>query len=361
MEITPIKIKRKNGQEFSLHVDGAISFPGLINSHDHLDFDLFPQLKSRIYTSYTEWGTDIHRQFSKEIADVLKIPQELRIRWGIYKNLLNGITTVVHHGKKLDVQHLDGEQDLVTVCQDARSLHSPSGEKLWRLKLLNPFQKGRPVVIHVGEGTTSAAAAEIDELIKGNRFRRELIGIHGIAMNATQAASFQALIWCPDSNLFLYDRTAPIHRLKHHTKILFGTDSTLTASWNLWDHLRLARRQQTLTDTELFDSLTSTPAAIWELKDSASRVIARPPIASETWDAFYSLNPENILLVLHQGNINLFDPELLDQLTSNGIALDDFSRIKVNGQIKYVRGNLPALMEEIRQYHPSVHFPVHAS
>ncbi|HEY1165598.1 MAG TPA: hypothetical protein VGE90_10535, partial [Chitinophaga sp.] len=30
-----------------LHFDNCIAFPGLINSHDHLDFDLFPQLGNR--------------------------------------------------------------------------------------------------------------------------------------------------------------------------------------------------------------------------------------------------------------------------------------------------------------------------
>src|ERR1700690_697652 len=76
----------------------AIIFPGLINSHDHLDFNLFPQLGNRIYNNYIEWGEDIHLQNKKAIDSILKIPQELRIQWGIYKNLLNGITTVVNHG-----------------------------------------------------------------------------------------------------------------------------------------------------------------------------------------------------------------------------------------------------------------------
>src|SRR5271165_1663000 len=60
-----------------LTFDNAIIFPGLINSHDHLDFNLFPQLGNRIYSSYTEWGEQIHLNHKIEIENVLKIPEPL--------------------------------------------------------------------------------------------------------------------------------------------------------------------------------------------------------------------------------------------------------------------------------------------
>jgi hypothetical protein len=50
--------------------DNAVVFPGLINSHDHLDFNLFPQLGHHIYHNYTEWGDHIHRNYKTEIDAV---------------------------------------------------------------------------------------------------------------------------------------------------------------------------------------------------------------------------------------------------------------------------------------------------
>lgn len=350
-----------SANEYQLSLNEAIAFPGLINSHDHLDFDLFPRYGSRIYPSYTEWGSDIHQTNKINIAGVLKIPQPLRIRWGIYKNLLNGITTVVHHGAKLKIK-----EDLISVCQKVPSYHSISGEKRWRLKLVNPFRRRWPLAIHIGEGTSPASSAEIGELIKWNIFNRELIGIHGIAMNEKQASSFHALVWCPDSNLFLYNKTAAIDRIRHHTRIVFGTDSTLTASWNLWEHLRLARDQHLVTDTELWDMLTRSPAELWGLEDCgkievgqwADLTVASPPAHTKGWDAVYGLNPENILLVLHKGNIRLFDGSLYDQLARASFPLNDFHKIQVRGITKYIQGDLPGLMNEIRKIHPSVEFPV---
>src|SRR6185503_5129048 len=151
----------------------------------------------------------------------------LRTTWGIYKNLLNGFTTVVNHGETLPV-----DDELITIFQDQQCLHSVGFEKSWRWQMNRP---GRlPVVIHVGEGTDKAAHQEISRLLRWNLLRKSLIGVHGVAMDETQAKGFHALVWCPASNYFLLNATAPIHKLKDHVRILFGTDSTLTAPWDAW-------------------------------------------------------------------------------------------------------------------------------
>jgi len=108
----------------TINCEGSLLLPGLINAHDHLDFNLFPQLGNKQYQNYTEWGPFIHANFKKEIKEVLNIPQALRTQWGIYKNLINGFTTVVNHGEKLFV-----ERELITVLQDITNLHSPAFEK----------------------------------------------------------------------------------------------------------------------------------------------------------------------------------------------------------------------------------------
>ena len=343
-----------------LHLTGTLAFAGLINSHDHLDFNLFDHLAGRIYHNYREWGTDIHQTDGHRIAKVLRVPQSLRVRWGLYKNLLAGVTTVVHHGRPVPTT-----QDLISVSQHIQSFHSGSGEKGWKLKILT--HRG-PIAVHVGEGTDPSAHREIDELLRWNIWRRPLIGIHGVAMDKRQAQAFEALVWCPDSNHFLLNATARVDLLKDKTKMLFGTDSTLSASWNIWDHLRLARLEGMLSDVELLDALTFTPSSVWNLKDRgrieegalADVVIARPPLEanralSYPWDAFFSLNPSDIMLVTHQGEIRLFDEALKEQLNVGGFTA---VRYPETGAIKYVKGDLPGLMKQIREYHPCAEFPV---
>jgi cytosine/adenosine deaminase-related metal-dependent hydrolase len=344
-----------------LYFENCIAFAGLINSHDHLDFDLFPRLGNRIYNDYVEWGRDIHAVNKPAINEVLQVPRHLRVKWGVYKNLLAGVTTVVHHGHYVD----DIPDAPIRVFQDCNMLHSIQLEKKWRLKLNNPFADKRPWVVHIGEGTNVTARKEIDSLIRWNILGRKLIGVHGIALDPRQARSLEALIWCPDSNFFLIGATADITRLKAVTKIVFGTDSTVSASWNIWEQLRLARKTGLLTDVELFQSLTTVPAGLWNIRNTgalkagmnADIVVAKQKGAEGRLDAFFRLDPEDIQLVLKQGKIVLFDKLLLQQLDFNEDRLKGYSTINLNGVCKYVAGDLPALVKAIRQYAPGLELP----
>jgi len=347
-----------NGQV--INFDNAIVFPGLINSHDHLDFNLFPRLGNKLYSNYVEWSHDIQNRNKDIINDVLKIPKKLRVEWGIYKNLVCGITTVVNHGERLATTN-----NLISVIQNCYSLHSVRLEKHWKLKLNMPFVKKWPFVIHVGEGSNIETCNEIDKLIKWNLYNRDIIGIHGIAMSEPQAANFKALVWCPDSNYFLIGRSAPVQRLKYITDIVFGTDSTLTAGWNIWEQLRFARNENEVSDDELYNMVTITPSKVWKVPAcgklesacDADIVIARDENGLSGYDAYYALNPEDILMVIHKGNIRLFDAGFLPQLAGSPKDVENFSKININGNCKYVFGDLPALMNQIKSYCPRLRFP----
>jgi cytosine/adenosine deaminase-related metal-dependent hydrolase len=345
-------------ERFDLDFDDAIIFPGLINSHDHLDFNLFPALGDSIYKNYTEWGSHIHKNFKDQINGVLKIPEALREEWGVYKNLLCGVTTVVNHGKKIKNQ-----TNLISVFENCHNIHSVQFEKKWRLALNNPFKKKLLVVIHNGEGTDTSSFREIDQLTSWNLLKRPLIAVHGVAMNENQVNAFKALVWCPVSNYFLLGQTAPVNRLKKHVPILFGTDSTLTGDWNIWDHIHLARKTKLLADKELYDALTINAANIWKLNSgeiaegkNADLVIAKAKNGLTYDDTFFSIDPQDILMVIHKGNISLFDEELRSQL--KGIDHNNYSKIAINGACKYIKGDLPALMQKIKQFYPEVSFPV---
>ena len=216
---------------FQIHFTSATVFPGLINSHDHLDFNCFSILGQRKFLNYAEWGLYIHKYFKEDIDAILKIPQNLRAEWGMYKNLLTGITTVVNHGIQLKL-----ENPKINIYQKSQNLHSVQFEKGWIWKLNNPLLKNKDCVIHIGEGSDKQSSREIDRLIKFNIFKRKLIGVHGVAMNTSQAGKFKGLIWCPESNRVLLNRQAPIADLKNHIPLVFGTDSTLSGNWNIWHH-----------------------------------------------------------------------------------------------------------------------------
>jgi hypothetical protein len=71
--------------------------PGLINAHDHLEFNLFPQLGRGTYPNAAAWARDIYHPGRSPIREQLRVPKPVRLWWGALKNLLSGVTTVCHH------------------------------------------------------------------------------------------------------------------------------------------------------------------------------------------------------------------------------------------------------------------------
>jgi cytosine/adenosine deaminase-related metal-dependent hydrolase len=345
-------------ESLSLSFNEAIVFPGLINSHDHLDFNLFPQFGDKTYNNYTEWGNYIHQNYKEEIAAILEIPLKLRLEWGVFKNLLCGVTTVVNHGEPSGLENAP-----LSIFEKTQCLHSVHFEKGWRFKLNNPFKGNIPVNIHVGEGIDRLSSAEIDELTNWNLLGRKLVGVHAVAMSQNQAKKFKALVWCPQSNYFLLKKTAPVDLLQKDTDILFGTDSILTSTWDIWDHLRAARKTGLLGDEALYNTLNKNAKKTWkldcgELKAGkyADIVIAKIKKGTGGFDSFFSITPADVLLVIHKGRIRLFDETLLDTL--NQIALDNYGKIYINNSAKYVWGDLAGLMEQINGYNSKLAFPV---
>jgi len=356
-EISPSG-KIQTGDILNLSFTNAIVFPGLINSHDHLDFNLFPQLGDKVYNNYTEWGHHIHATYKAEIEDISKIPALLRSQWGIYKNLLCGVTTVINHGERLKI-----ENGLITVFEDTQCLHSVQFEKRWKIRLNNPFKIKLPVNIHVGEGDDWVSYNEIDRLTRWNLFKKKLVGVHAVAMSEEQAKKFEAVVWCPQSNFFLLNKTARINVLKDHTMLLFGTDSTLTSNWNIWQHLQSARGSMLVNDDILYRALNQNASKVWKLNTGeiaagrdADIVVAKIKDNCTGLDAFFTLDPAHLLLVVHKGNIILFDESLLAQVKA--VDLSRFSKIYIDGICKYVEGDLPGLIKKIREYYPKANFPV---
>ncbi|HEY4876964.1 MAG TPA: amidohydrolase family protein [Puia sp.] len=349
------KENNSNQKEFQLHFQNAVAFPGLINSHDHLEFNLFPQFGEKLFNNYLQWSNYTSKKYKTEINKILQIPLNLRILWGIYKNLLSGVTTVVHHGKKITVGNAE-----IDVFQDYNFLHSVGLEKKWKYRLNKPSSK-KKFVIHIGEGRDEYAQKEIDQLIRWNLFNREIVAVHGVAMNAQQAKSFKALVWCPASNFFMLNETAKVDVLKNYLPIIFGTDSILTADWNLWEHLRLAKKKSSISDDELFNMLTTTPAQVWGLKNHGAikkGYVADIIVIEDKHINFSELNPENILMVLKNGEIKLFDEKLLRQLELGNLNKKNYSKISIKNSKKYVHGNLPGLINEVKKYYPEAEFPV---
>ena len=119
-----------------------------------------------------------------------------------------------------------------------------------------------------------------------------------------------------------------------------------------------------MDDDELFATITKNAANVWGLNSgrlvadsTADIVIATNRDASDQWEAFYGINPTDILLIMKAGRIVLFDKTLQRQLLRQELLSDTYQSIHLCGKTKFVIGELPALATTIKKYHAGIVFP----
>ena len=195
-------------------------------------------------------------------------------------------------------------------------------------------------MIHVGEGVSAESEQEIDKILKWNLVQRKLLGIHAICMNEQQSKKFKSVVWCPDSNLRLYGKTARVDLLKKHTKILFGTDSALSASSNIWEHLRSAKSLNLLSPEEILDCLIKQPGNVLQGISDQGIVVAKKK-NEKLLDSFFDLNPEDLLLVVVNNKVTLIDQSILDGLT------EGYTLVKVGNSKKWIESSLASVIHEL--------------
>jgi hypothetical protein len=122
-----------------------------------------------------------------------------------------------------------------------------------------------------------------------------------------------------------------------------------------------------MTDEALFRSVTATAAAVWRLTghgvlEAGSRadvvVAKRIDIGGDDLAAWFEINPVDIMLVMHDGKIVLADESRYRQLQETRSDVSSLSKITVQGSVKYVYGDLPGLMAQIKSHAPEAVFPV---
>jgi cytosine/adenosine deaminase-related metal-dependent hydrolase len=339
-------------------LEGSYVLPGLINSHDHLEFNLFRQLGRPPYNNYVEWANDIQNLHKREIQKVSQVPLRYRLLWGAYKNIFSGVTTAVHHnryywhfrfGYPLEVYH------------PYQWIHSLRLEKRDIRKLLTDDRSIR--FIHLAEGIDSVARTELKELSAMNGLNRRTVIIHGIGLSDEDIAAMlsrgSGLVWCPASNLYLFGKTAPVEKMIGKIPIALGSDSTLTGSISLFDEMRVARKVKQLAARCVVDLVTSEPGKMLCLNKGEIRRGASADILmfqsdnSDPFEASLCLSAKEVRCLWKNAEPIYGDIEFANLTTGRRI----FTRIDIEGREKFVIGNFPRLVEMIMHSAPDLDLP----
>ena len=255
-----------NGHGPELDLDGYLLLPGLINCHDHLEFNLFPRLGRGPYPNATAWAEDIYHPTCSPVKEHLQVPKAARLAWGGLKNLLSGVTTVAHHNP-YDAAVFDNGFPVRVVKRFgwAHSLHFSSD-------LVSRYRAASarwPFLVHAAEGTDSRAASEIQELERSGVLSSRTVLIHGVGIDCDSLEILlrrrASLVWCPSSNLFMLSQTLRPEVLRSAVPICLGTDSALTCQGDLACELKVARQAGCLTAEEIYPMVTTQAARVLRL------------------------------------------------------------------------------------------------
>lgn len=311
----------------ALDLSGHHILPGLINAHDHLEFNLFPALGRGGYQNATEWARDIYHPERAPVRDHLRVAKPVRLWWGALKNLLSGVTTVCHHNPyETAVFDSDFPVRVVRRMAWAHSLAFSPGPETARAAPAD-----WPFLIHCGEGIDAAARRELNALDTMGSLDSRTAIVHGVALNPAGLALLQrrrsALIWCPTSNLGMFGRTVSRAVLRSKLPIALATDSALSAPVDLLDELTIARRY--LPSERVLQMVTNAPARILRLSNAALAhdwIAVRASIPNPR-EALFS---GSIALVVVAGRIRLISPQLAAQMPSG--ERRRFQRLHVEGR-----------------------------
>ncbi len=332
--------------EAVLEFENHFIYPGLINSHDHLEMNLYPKLGTPPYANYMDWAKDIYRPEASPIREIQKVDIVDRLMWGGLKNLVSAATSVIHHNPWHSL--LGRSEFPVNVLKKYSWAHSLAFEKDIRKK----YRTDVPFIIHAGEGVDEAVQTEISSLTDLKVVGQKSVLVHAIAVDEKGIRSIAenkpSIVWCPTSNNFMFGTMAPISELKRITRVALGTDSTLTGPPTLLEEMRTAAATRLVSDSEIFNMVTELPAAIFGF----NKPTLNPGSSGTLWisaanDPDYIANifrcsPEDVAAVVVNGRVRLADRHLSRKF---GLV----HSFVVNGKTKYTDIAVGKLKTRIRK------------
>lgn len=334
-----------------LDLTGFMVLPGLINAHDHLEFNLFPSLGNGTYPNAKTWAADIYQPFVSPVKEHLALSKRARLAWGGLKNLLSGVTTVSHHNP-FEPAVFDAAFP-VNVVERFGWAHSLD----FTADLAERFRttpENWPFIVHAAEGIDEHAHAEVGRLDELGVLSERTVLVHGIGLDQPDLQRLRrwrtSLVWCPSSNLFTCGQTLAADVLHAGLRVALGTDSALTAQVDLIDEIAVAQRTHQLALDDLFEMVTSRSACILRLTDGEGTIreggtadlVVVEDRGHTPAEALHQLRPE---MVIVHGNVRLVSPRLRDAVQDSDDSRWTFLSVEGKGDW-YTDVNLPALHQE---------------
>ena len=365
--IQDISHKTDSFLDININVENLWIFPGLINSHDHLLGSYFPRVGSRKpYLNWLMWDNDL------KSSPVYIERQQIDARYiyilGAYKNLISGFTSVQDHiphfvrkkfASSFPIRLIDKYALAHCVCSFALP---------WGDGIVEEHQKAQkentPFITHCSEGFDEETRHSVRTLKQLNALTQHSVLIHGIAFSDKDILDIKEananVVWCPFSNLYMFEKTAPIKKLlETGINVSLGTDSPMSGSINIFEEIQVAKSfyrnayNEELDNQLLYRMLIENPIKSFFLKNTgyleknnlADILIIKGEVNSP-YDALANMNYNKIALVIVDGIPRFADRNFEPLFKALNVP---YQHVLVDNSYKIIYGNIIRILDEVKK------------
>lgn len=321
---------------------GGIVYPGLVNTHDHPQYDFLPPWTPPTLYPYSDaWqGAAAYRAVTEPLRNNEADHTCAMLKWGELRGIVAGVTSVQGAlnrtcATRTLARNLEYGADFGGVdTHRTNTLGIASVASADAATLRRAMDAGEVTAyfLHLAEGVNETAWREWGMLVARNLLAPPLVAIHGTALGRPEfdamASARARLVWSPRSNLVLYGRTTDVGAaLDAGVAVALAPDWTPTGSANLLEELRFARGVSRgalggrLSARDLVEMATSRAAQVVDRPQVGSLVEGRyadlmviPDRGCDAYESLVDAPTADVRLVVLGGRVLYGDAAVVDAL-----------------------------------------------
>jgi hypothetical protein len=331
----------------AIEVDtGGIIFPGLIDLHNHVSWDVLPRWHPpHLFSDRYAWRTD--PDYVRNIAGPYQYLLDHKYfcdmnTYGELRALAGGTTSILAtadagciRGLVRNLDFSSGfygwfESDRAHIRDEIEMRATTDPAVVQSVRSFLAGSRAEAFIVHSAEGIDATSLDEFYFLKDQGLLTHKTVLVQGVALGAPEFRDMQtvgaSLVWSPRSNIELYGKTADIPAaLDAGVRVALAPDWGITGGSSMLDELNYAARWNAdhfsgrLTDQQLVMMVTAIPAQLAGIDDEVGAIRAGLyadllVISGDRTDPYRALveaQPGDVQLVLIGGQAVYGEPALM--------------------------------------------------